>query len=360
MSFDQIIICIMALFAVLGGLDRILGNRLGLGKAFEDGVTTMGPLALSMIGIMVLAPMLASLLTPVITPLFALLGADPAVFAGSVLAIDMGGAPLARALAATPEAAAFGGILIGSTLGATVSFTIPFAMGTLQAGDRNLAARGILCGVVTVPAGVLAGGFFMDMPLGSLLLNTLPVLLLSLFIALGLWLAQGAMIKAFSVFGWMITALGTLGLVAAGVEFMTGVTLIPGLGSLSDAFVVVGEIALVLAGALPLLAVVRKLLRRPMKRLGKCLGVGEAAVAGLLATLANSIPTFAMLPQMDRRGKLVNTAFAVAGAFAFGDHLAFAAGYDPSMVGPMILGKLTSGILAVILALWVTRKEKSL
>ena len=53
-------------------------------------------------------------------------------------------------------------------------------------------------------------------------------------------------------------------------------------------------------------------------------------------------------------------AFAVSGAFVFGDHLAFTAGDDPAMVGPMIIGKLAAGILAVILALWATKKEKSL
>ena len=198
----------------------------------------------------------------------------------------------------------------------------------------------------------------MGLPLGSLLLNTLPVFLLSLLIALGLWFAEGIMIKAFSIFGRFITALGTLGLMAAGTERITGHILIPGLGDLSDAFVVVGEIALVLAGALPLLEVIKRILGRPMGALGRLLGINESAVAGLLATLANSIPTFAILPQMDRRGKLLNTAFAVSGAFAFGDHLAFAAGFEPTTVGPMIAGKLTAGILAVILAFGIGRKEE--
>ena len=36
---SEILLLIMAVFAVIGALDRILGNRLGLGKEFEDGIT---------------------------------------------------------------------------------------------------------------------------------------------------------------------------------------------------------------------------------------------------------------------------------------------------------------------------------
>ena len=51
MSFHEIIIVIMAAFAVLGALDRILGNRFGLGQQFEEGIQAMGSLALAMVGI---------------------------------------------------------------------------------------------------------------------------------------------------------------------------------------------------------------------------------------------------------------------------------------------------------------------
>ena len=51
MSINEIIIYIMVLFMVLGALDRIIGNKFGLGEKFEEGVTAMGSLALAMIGI---------------------------------------------------------------------------------------------------------------------------------------------------------------------------------------------------------------------------------------------------------------------------------------------------------------------
>ena len=147
MSVHEIIIWIMAAFAVLGALDRILGNRLGLGKEFEEGILTMGSLALAMIGVITLAPVLAAVLKPVIVPVYRFLGADPAMFAGTILACDMGGGSLARELTADPQAALLGGVLTGSMLGATVVFTIPVAMGILRAEDRGFMAKGILCGI---------------------------------------------------------------------------------------------------------------------------------------------------------------------------------------------------------------------
>ena len=76
-------------------------------------------------------------------------------------------------------------------------------------------------------------------------------------------------------------------------------------------------------------------------------------------TLANSIATFDMMKNMDRRGKVVNVAFAVSAAFVFGDHMGFTAGFAPEMLPAVILGKLAGGITAVCVALLLTRKEKA-
>ena len=98
MSAHEVLIVIFAIFAVIGALDRIIGNRFGLGKEFEEGILAMGSLAMAMIGIITLAPVLANLLKPVIVPVFGWLGADPAMFAGTILACDMGGGALAQQL----------------------------------------------------------------------------------------------------------------------------------------------------------------------------------------------------------------------------------------------------------------------
>ncbi|MGL4862138.1 MAG: ethanolamine utilization protein EutH, partial [Cetobacterium sp.] len=81
----------------------------------------------------------------------------------------------------------------------------------------------------------------------------------------------------------------------------------------------------------------------------------EKAAAGLVATLANNIPMFGLMKEMDKKGKVINVAFAVSAAFVFGDHLGFTAGVDSQMIFPMVVGKLVGGVTAVILAKFMFR-----
>ena len=358
MSFHEILIAIMAGFAVLGAIDRIFGNRWGLGKEFEEGILAMGSLALAMVGIVCLAPVLAALLKPVVVPVYTFLGADPAMFAGSLLACDMGGGALARQLTDDPQAAALGGVITGAMLGATVVFTIPVAMGILREEDRPVMAKGILCGIVTIPLGVLAGGLTAGFPLTMVLRNLVPIVLIALLIALGLWRAENAMVRGFEVFGKLVVAVATVGLAAAIGEALTGFPIIQGMEPISEGFETVGVIAIVLAGAFPLVFVLTKLLRKPLLAAGGLLGINDAAAAGLLASLANSIAAFGMVKDMNERGKVVNIAFAVSGAFVFGDHLGFTAGFAPEMMGAMIAGKLVGGLTAIAAAWILTRKSE--
>lgn len=357
MSAHEILIAVMALFALAGALDRILGNRFGLGKEFEEAILAMGSLALAMVGIVCLAPVLAAVLKPVVVPVYTFLGADPAMFAGTILACDMGGGSLAAELTADPQAALLGGVLNGSMLGATVVFTIPVAMGILKEEDRPAMARGILCGVVTIPLGVLAGGLTAGYPMGMVARNLTPIVLIAALIALGLWRAERKMVRGFEIFGKVVVALITVGLAAAIWEALTGYVLIPGMAPISDGFETVGAIAIVLAGAFPMVAVITRLLRRPLMSGGKLMGINDAAAAGLIASLANSIATFGMVKDMNPRGKVMNIAFAVSAAFVFGDHLGYTAGFAPEVLPAMIVGKLTGGISALALAWWFTRKE---
>ena len=270
----------------------------------------------------------------------------------------MGGGNLAMELTQDSQAAMLGGVITGSMLGATVVFTIPVALGILEKADRPFLAKGILCGIVTIPVGILAGGLVAGFPLGMVARNLIPIVLIGAGIAVGLWKAESAMIRGFGYFGKGVTAVITVGLAAAIIERLTGFVLIPGLESLEVGFRTVGEIAIVLAGAFPLVYTVTRIFRKPLIRFGKRLGINDASAAGLVASLANSIATFGMVKDMDDRGKVVNIAFAVSAAFVFGDHLGYTAGFAPQMLPGMIVGKLAGGVSAVALALLLTRKEK--
>ena len=75
---NQILMTIMAAGVVLGGTDRLLGNKFGYGDKFEEGFRLLGSTALSMAGMICLAPVLADVLGRIVVPLYRMIGADPA------------------------------------------------------------------------------------------------------------------------------------------------------------------------------------------------------------------------------------------------------------------------------------------
>jgi len=139
---QQPIMMVMALGAVLGGMDRLLGNRFGLGQRFEEGFRLLGPIALSMAGILCLEPLLSLGLSMTAAGLLRACGLDASILAG-ILAIDMGGFPMAQALATDPAVGRYVGVVVTAIFGCTVSFTIPIGMGMLAANYLMCCGLGI-------------------------------------------------------------------------------------------------------------------------------------------------------------------------------------------------------------------------
>lgn len=350
MLTTTIITYIMAVFAALGAIDRICGNRFGLGKKFEQAFFTMGPLVLSMVGMLVITPMIAQILGPAITPMFEKIGADPAVFAGMFIGTDMGAAPLAQALAIHPQSGQLAGFVISSMMGATILFHIPVAM-EIAGKDSDFIARGMIAGLITIPLGCVVGGLIAGFPMSLVLRDSLPVAIVSLLLVVGMLKFRTTLVCGFIWISRLIQAIATIGLALGILQSLTGITPVKGLTPVEDAFGVVATIAVFLAGAFPLMHVLTLALRKPLSAVGKKIGINEVAAAGLILTLVNSIPMLESMKEMDSRGKVINAAFCVSGAFAFGDFFGYVAGTDPVMLMPMILGKLTAGIAAILLTL---------
>lgn len=104
MGINDIIVYLVIGFLCLGAIDKLLGNKWGIGNRFTEGFMTMGSLTLAMVGIISLAPVIANILTPIITPIYGLIGADPASFPNTILALDMGGYSLATEMSQSEQA----------------------------------------------------------------------------------------------------------------------------------------------------------------------------------------------------------------------------------------------------------------
>lgn len=350
MSVNKVIICIMVLFSVLGALDKVMGNKFGLGKKFEEGIMMSGELIIPVVGVIVLAPVLANVLKPVIVPMFKLLHADPAVFAGSILASDMGGASLAKELTTDSNAAAFGGLIIGTMLGPTISFTIPVALQILRKKDREYFIIGILAGIITIPIGAVAGGITAGFSIVMIGRNLSPIFIFAILILVGLWKFEKIVTVIFNYFGKLVMAVATLGFVIGLIQYLVGIVIIQGTNSISEGFNVVMGIVVLLTGAFPFFYVITKVFQNHLMKVGKLLGINNVAAAGMLVSLANALPMFDMIKDMDCQGKVLNIAFAVSVGAVFGDFLGFIASFNANMIVPVIVGKLTGGISAIIVA----------
>ena len=354
----QALATVMAIFAIIGALDKVFGNRLKLGDEFEKGLMTLGPLSLSMLGMMTIAPVLADLLLPVISPIAKVCGFDASAIAGILIANDMGGAALADSVATDPILGAFHGLCVASMLGATISFTIPVALRSAKKENHDDVLLGLLCGISTIPIGCFVSGLTMGISPLKVLINLIPALVISIIIIIGLLKFPKATIKVFSVFGKFISILITCGLASGIFQTLTGKVILENTAPLMESAGIVFTICITLAGTFPLIAIISKLLKKPLSALGKKMELDDVSVVGLIATLANSIATLESADRMNRKGRIINLAFAVSAAFVFGDHLAFTLSYNSAYIVAVIVGKLVAGVTAIMVASVLSKKVK--
>lgn len=365
-SINSVIMMIMMIFMLVGAIDKIMGNKKGYGEKFEEGFNAIGPLAISMAGVVAAAPVLATILGPVIKPIYNFFGADSSMFATTLLACDMGGYPLAMELAGDNVAIGnFAGLILGTMMGPTIVFTIPVALGIISKDDRSYLGAGVLAGLITVPIGCIVGGLAMNMTqykmgIGTILVNLIPVIIIAGLIVVGLWVIPDKMIRGFDKFGSGVTIVITIFTAIAVFEYETGIKFpllnimvepdASGAIPLESGLLTCGQISCVLIGAFPMVEWITRTFGKPLESIGAKLGMNKEGSAGLVANLANNIAVFNIMGDMNPKAKLLNVAFAVSAAFVFGDHLGFTAGVNSEMIFPMIVGKLTAGITALIVA----------
>lgn len=362
MNFVSII---MVIFAMLAAIDRIFGSRLGLGKEFEKGFMLLGTMTLSMAGMLIITPLIGELLKPLSDGFYQLTGIDPSVIPASILANDMGGEPLANQLAVDEAIGKFNAFIVSSMMGVIISFNIPFALGLVKKELHKELFLGILCGVVTVPVGCFVSGLILKLPLPALLFDLLPIIIFAAVISVGLVFIPDICVKIFKVLGTAIKILITIGLALGILKFLTGLEPVPGLAPIDgEPIMVCLSASIVMSGAFPLIYIISKLLKKPFEKLGEALGINSISAVGFMSSLATNATTFGMMNDMDKKGAMLNSAFAMAGAFTFAGHLAYTMARDVNYILPMIVGKLVAGVCAVLVAVVIYKrvgnKEKTI
>ena len=165
------------------------------------------------------------------------------------------------------------------------------------------------------------------------------------------------MIKGFNMFGIFITGVIILGLVLAAVREFCGIEILKGMAPISEGFAVVGNIAIILAGAFPMMHLITKVCHKWFAKAGEHMGIDGVSIAGMVGCLANSIVMYPTMKDMNDRGKVLCNAFATGASFCLGDHLAFTASVEKDVIPGLITAQLITGITAVMAAMVFTRKK---
>lgn len=254
------VLLILALFGIVGGIDRILGNKLGIGQHFEEGFKLIGTVAFSMVGIYSLSPILAEVLYPLLRYVAAVLHVDPSIIISCLLACDMGAYNISLKLAVDNQTALFSGIIIASMMGATVSFTMPIAFSIVKEKNYKVLAEGIAIGIIAIPVGSISGGITAGMPIDRITLLILPLFILSLMLYFALKVRYHLMLQILIIMGKCVVAINIVGIIILILQSLTKITLLRDIIPLTDCMSIVGSIALVLSGTYVFIEVLHKVL----------------------------------------------------------------------------------------------------
>ncbi|SFC34011.1 ethanolamine utilization protein EutH [Clostridium uliginosum] len=353
----NIVLYIVSFFFLLGAIDYIEGNKFKLGKVFEDGIKTMGSLALSMIGILSITPFFSNVLTEILVPIVQKLSLDPSIFPASLIAIDMGGFNLSKDLALSSEMANFTGVLMSSIFGCTISFTLPLAIGLVKKEEMEIVFKGILCGIITMPIGLFIGGILLKVPIKILLYNLLPVIFIAVILTLAILFMTKRLITIFQYIGKGIMFISIIGLIVQGLNSIAGITLLDNIMPIDEVLTVVGRIAIFLGGAYVMLEVIKIFLKKPLNKISELFNTNVNSIAALIGSLASAIVIFSNYDDLDDRGKVICTAFSVGGAYVFGGQMGYVASVAPEVLSIYILIKLTCGVLSIFFAIIYLRYE---
>lgn len=344
-------------FSLLGTIDYILDNKIGVGKEFEKAFSLFCPMALSMLGMIVIAPAFGVWMSPFFESFYHVFRIDPSIIPASLFANDMGGMTLSQSICKTENIGNYNAFVISSMMGCVISFTVPFSLGIVNRHQHKELFFGILCGIVTIPIGSLVAGLICKISILALLVNILPLILIAVGVGIALIFVPKVCIKCFTAFGFFMKVLGVVGLVCSIFTFLTKIEISPYFDTFKNAAFICANACVTLSGTLPFMFIVTKLLNRPLAKLGSLIGVNSVSTISFLGSLVTNASTFGLMDQMDKKGVVLNSAFAVSASFVFGSHLAFTIAFDDSYVLPMIIGKIISGICAVLLALLIYKSD---
>lgn len=354
----NVIVLIMLFFWVLGFIDSVTGYHLKIGKGFTNGLAQLGNMVMFILGFYCFSSYIVQNHTEFFTRLAAYLPFDPSVLTSMLLDTSMGGYPVAIQIAETPEIGMFTGVLVTSSIGCLVCFLLPILMGSVKNKDLGIMLTGLIPGILTVPAGLLAGGLLLGLDLKTLLLNMIPILIVCMILIAGVLKFPETLSKILTVFGRLVEILaqGSSVLVILGL-FIPVLKFIPD-DTTYQVLAVSLKVTITMGGGMVLSELILQHGRKPIRKCAEKLGVNSYSALGLFLSLVSPLIMFPMFKDMDTKGKIMNASFMVMGSYVIGGQMAFVAEMTSSfVVFVFILSKIIAGILGTRLSVIMLRNR---
>lgn len=307
------IIFILLCFAALGLFDKMFKNRLGLATSFDRGIITMGDFMMSVGGFYCIA---IAFLNG-----HATLFENKEMIISSLLAPDLGGYSIIESMTHADNILIFCGVLLTSTLGCLISFQLPIFLNELDKDDLNHYLKGVVYGI----------------------LGLLPILIGLFFISFK------TLIVVLTVFSKLVQMLGYIFFFLVCLTFFfnmnfTNATLI------NEALRIVFQMSIIVCGSLVFCEIVLRKFSSQIERVGQILNINKYSVMGIILSFGTSIAMLPLFSKMNKKGKILNAAFSLSGAFVFGGQLGFIASVNPASVTWFVVVKLVAGILGLVIA----------
>ena len=352
-------VAIMLIFAAVGFVDKALDGRWGLSESFDRGLGIMPTMVIPVMSICSVGSEFIRRHTEAIAGLSDGLFFDPSTIIGAILPPDFGGYFIVRGITDSPYLLAFNGVILGTLLGQAISFQLPVFMAATDKEDHPHIFKGFIVAITIVPVGMIVGALCIRMPAGLFLRQLLPVLILCLIIAAGLYFAPK---KTALIFAWfarlvnwlfyLLFAMAVIGIFLPSLAYASP-------ESVQEALMITFKCAVVAAGALVMSELILKVFRRQIQRISARMGINEVSAVSLLMTCATSLAILPLYPRMDPKGKQIVAAFSLSGAYVFGGSMAFVSAVESGFtVGVFILVKIFCGALSAVIIHLLYKKEQ--
>ena len=375
---DIIVYILMACLAI-GCIGAVKDSSAGVGYEFCEGIRQLGVIFIPVAGVMAALPYLQHFIEFAFSGIANTMGHDSAIWAGILLPPDMGGNILANKLAETPETWIIA-LFVAFILGTGVTFGIPLSMAMVDKENYDYMALGILCGLMACPIGITVSCALcmyvhpliradvsttavaasrLSLHWNQILINLLPVYLICILVAVGIWLAPRVMIKGFLKFGKALNSALYIVFSLSVIEYFTGLgsrlwtnwefsPIVADLADSNRALETAGYCAMMLGGAYPMMYLLKKYLGKIIEKIGGRLGLSAEGCLGIIASSVTLVAMFRAFKTMPPIDKVRSAAWAICAGYFLADHLVYCYNFQPELYGCLLIGKISGGLLAMI------------